>query len=198
MPEQCSSEKSKELAAKLKEIVNSVLGTGDWERSVFLKTSAIKLKNILHSVDALLQTGDETSVSNNNETFIKKDVPLGYTRVFILLYHVDGSNLDDWYRSIKTLTEYSVTRPVYKDEEIIKKVINSKSPHISRHGYVVVDVKNTDFYDANQLVIEEENRNLFTLKEKAVKLENIIEFVHGNKNHYVICKDKLVLNKLQK
>ena len=117
----------------------------------------------------------------------------GYSQVFILLYQVDSANLQGWYRTIKTLTDYSVTRPAYKDEAYAREFIRSKASGIERNGYAIVNIKSDDFYNVEQPPVDACGHQLFVLKENSIKLENIVEFVLANKQHYAIRDEALFL-----
>lgn len=187
-----------EIAKKIKEIIDSVLATGDWENSIFLKVSAAKLRELQVEAQRLSCLGEQTQQEQKDSTkaantAAERVAPPGYSQVFILLYQVDSANLQGWYNTIKTLMDYSVTRPAYKDESYARDVIRSKTSGIGRNGYVVVNIKDSDFYDVEQSPVDASGHKLFVLKENAVKLENIVEFVLANKQHYVIRDDALFL-----
>jgi Dot/Icm secretion system protein IcmQ len=182
-----------DFVEKLKKMVTTVLSVGDWGNSIFLKASSTKLTKLYDEAQNLLTTGEKIVSKRCIDTPIdKRSVPKGYVQIFILLYQVDGSNLASWYRNVAMLTEYGVARPAYKEEVFIRELIRSKSSDIERSGYVVVNVKESDFYNADQVSLDMLGHQLFTLKEKTIKLENIVEFVHANKEHYIIEDDKLI------
>ncbi|MDR1057022.1 MAG: type IVB secretion system protein IcmQ [Coxiellaceae bacterium] len=185
-----------EIGRKLINILDDILVTGDWDSSLFLKTSAAKLRDLRNEIAILCDIDKAKPTDVYQSTVPNKDSrqnsPPGYFRVFILLYQVDGSNLQSWYRTIKTLSEYSVTRPAYKDENHAQEFIRAKTLGIERNGYVVVNVKDNDFYPTEQHV-DSFGHPLIALKEEAVKLDNVVEFVHANKKHYVIRDNALVL-----
>lgn len=180
-----------DFSKKLKEILNDVLAIGDWNSSVFLKTSALKLNDIICKAEKLsgnVEVLDENIGSNQRSS---NEQVLGVSRVFVLLYQVDGSNLQGWYSNIKTLLEYGVSKSVYQDENYAKELVRSKTLNIERNGYVIVDVKDDDFYQTDKL--DAFGHQLFALRENAIKLEKVIEFIHANKKRYVIRNNELVL-----
>jgi len=187
-----------EIAKKVKEVIAGVLATGDWESSIFLKATATKLRRLQAEAEQLSRLGEQVQQVQNVATASDKAVqrrvvPLGYSQVFILLYQVDNTNLQGWYHTIKTLTDYSVTRPAYKNEAHAREFIRSKTSGIERNGYAVVNIKSDDFYNVEQPPVDASGQQLFVLKENSVKLENIVEFVLANKQHYVIHDEALVL-----
>lgn len=184
-----------EIIEKLKKIVSAVLKTGDWTHSIFLKVTAAKLQKIYDKAGQLSNLKRQPQVTQHVKE--KKDIraiPPGHFQVFILLYQVDGTNLVGWYRNIKMLAEYSsITRSAYRDEISVKELIHSKSSNIERSGYIVVNIKEDDIRSTDQVSLDVLGHKLYTLKDKAIKLKNIVEFVHADKNHYEIGSDRLIL-----
>ncbi len=182
-----------ELSKELRDILDEVLTTGDWQSSIFLKTAANKLRAIRDKSDNLFNSGNVATVVNTNASkdIARKPVPPGYSQVFVLLYQVDSANLQGWHRNIKTLADYSVTRPVYKDENHAKEVIRSKTMGVDRNGYAVVNVKDSDFSESENQT-DQFGHPLFILKQGAVKLENIVEFIHCNVKRYAMRDNELV------
>ena len=192
MAEQDDNLVAADFGKKLKSILDDVLATGDWESSVFLKASAAKIQGFRAEVEELcFSSGEGIKTENVDKDEHKKNIPPGYTRVFILLYQVDGSNLQGWHRTIKNLEEYNVTRPVYKDENHAKEFIRSKSSNIERNGYVIANVKDDFVFQTDTM--DTFGHQLFALREKAIQLENVFEFVHANKRCYAVRNDDLIL-----
>lgn len=186
-----------EIAKQLREIIENILSASDWEASIFLKQSAAKLRNLLVESDRLCKvfSVQKNTVVQKNNTIknIKQEIPLGFVQVYVLLYQTSGDNLDAWYENIKSLTAYSANRSVYKNQSHIEEFIRSKKSNIICNGYVVVNVKNSDFYNIEAPSFDMYNHELVVLKEDAIKLENIVEFVLANKQYYIIENNKLVL-----
>ena len=181
-----------EISKRLRKIIDDVLATGDWESSIFLKTSATKLREVQTKAEKLIPV-DTQGGNNDNKHINSKIVPPGFCRSYILMYQVNGSNLDGWYQAIKALVEFSVTRPAYKDESHVQEFIRAKSVSVDRHGYIIVNIDNNDFYDAAQGSVDNFGHQVFALKEKAIKFKNIVEFVHANKKRYAISDERLIL-----
>ncbi|MEI8054401.1 MAG: Dot/Icm secretion system protein IcmQ [bacterium] len=185
-----------EIANKVVETIDGLLATGDWENSVFLKASAAKLRELRTQAQQLSLLGGQAQQEQKAiVTASAKTIQPGYSQVFILLYQVDGANLQEWYRTVKTLVDYSVTRPAYKDEAYVKEFIRSKTSGVERNGYAVVNIKSDDFYNVEQPPVDALGHQLFVLKESSIKLENIVEFIHANKQHYAIRDEALFLLK---
>jgi len=186
-----------EIAKQLREIINNILNTGDWESSIFLKQAAVKLRNLLLEADRLCKNfalqQNTTTKKNNVTKTIESEIPFDYVQVYVLLYQMDGNNLDAWYENIKSLVNYSANKSIYKNKNHIEEFIRSKGNNITHSGYIVVNVKNNDFNNTEAPSLDIYSHELLILKEDAIKLENIVEFVLANKQHYVIENNKLVL-----
>ena len=192
MAEQKEQKSVFELSKQLRDILDGVLSIGDWKSSLFLKTAATKLQDLREKSDKLFRSGTvSVEDANASKNYVRQAAPPGYSQVFILLYQVDGANLQGWYRTVKTLSDYNVTRPVYKEEDHVKEFIRSKTATPDRNGYAVVNIKDSDFYQTEQQA-DQFGHPLFILKEGAVKLENVIEFIHSNRKCYAVHEDEMV------
>lgn len=186
-----------ETAKQLREIIDNILNAGNWDDSIFLKQTSAKLRNLLFEADRLCKIFALQQVATTNKNSIsrtvKTEIPSGYTQAYVLLYQIDGNNLAAWYENIKSLTNYSANKSIYKNKNHIEEFIRSKSNNITHSGYVVVNIKSNDFYNIEAPSLDIYNHELLILKENAIKLENIVEFVLANKQHYIIENSELVL-----
>ena len=178
-----------DLSKQLSDILEELLSVGDWSSSLFLRVVSHKLQAIRKQIDEVITGGDAVSGEENE----KKDLSSEQSKVFVLLYQNEGENLEGWFNTIKTLTEYSVTRPAYKEEAHVQEVIRSKDSDVGRNGYVIVDVKNEDLSLEEEQQLDQFDHPLVALKEGTIKLENVVEFVHANKKRYVVKDNKLEL-----
>ena len=158
-----------EISKRLQKIIDDVLATGDWESSIFLKTSATKLRELQDQAEKLIPT-EVQSGSDGGRHINSNVVPPGFYRSYILVYQVNGSNLDGWYQAIKALADFSVTRPAYKDEQHVQEFIRAKSTAVDRHGYIIVNIDNNDFYDATQGSVDSFGHQVFCVKRKSNKI----------------------------
>lgn len=192
--EQKTQENVFELSKRLWVILDEVLTTGDWQSSSFLKTAAIQLRDLQEKCNKLsLSSGGNkaaTEVINVDKDTTRRAIVPGYARVFILLYQVDGANLQSWYRTIRTLAEHSITHQIYKEENHVKEAIRAKITDQDRNGYAVVDIKEENLLSGEQ-PLDQFGHALCVLKDSSVKLENIIEFVHNNRKRYALHDNEL-------
>lgn len=178
--------KSIDLSRRLVEIIDHLLSTGDWDASLFLKKAKEHLLKLRNEADAIIaQYGDTVA----QDTLSGKQ-PAGTIKVYISLYQVDGNNLQAWQNTVKTLTAYNVTRPTYRSEEHVRELISSKAD-IKRHAYVEILIQESDLIPIDPLPVDTLGHELLILKEGAVKIKNIISFVHANKKRYSMKDDIL-------
>lgn len=175
-----------EIGEKLVKLLDGLLSVGDWQSSSFLRLSLAKIESLRDKAEKICGRGGEAQdVVSEAVVEGKKEVPEGYRRVFVLLYQVEGGSLLNWFSVIKSLTEYSINRPVYEDENHLQEVIRSKVSGSESNGYVIVDVKEGDLF-RNPEQLDTFGHQLSTLKEKAVDMEHIVEFIHANRKRYVV------------
>lgn len=180
-----------EAAVKLINILDDLLKNKEWESTLLLRTAKKRLQALR---DEAQQIANELnpSFSSKEPAQITEVIKEGYVKVYISLYQTQGSNLKIWHNMLKSLAKYSITRPVYDNEEYVRELIRSK-PDMQRHGYAAVTVKKSGIIGSEKVNLDQFNHKLLTLKEGAVTLENIIEFVHANEKRYIIRGDTLIL-----
>ncbi|EKD71328.1 MAG: IcmQ [uncultured bacterium] len=186
-----------EIAQQLKTSINKLLTVGDWKSSAFLQLAEKKLREFEGESDRLIKVlstdpNKSGTVVKHEDIIVSRAVGDGYIQVFILLYQVESNDLKKWYHDVEMLTQQCSTRPVYLEESFAQECIRSKTNGIERNGYAVVNVKKNDFYKQEIQAVDILGHNLVNLKENSVKLENIVEFIIANKQHYVIRNNELV------
>lgn len=183
--------KDSEAAIRLVNILDDLLKNKEWEATLLLRATKKRLLNLR---DEAQQIANDLNTSSTSKEASQITAPIkeGYIKVYIALYQTQGSNLKIWYDMLKSLAKYSITRPVYDNEEYVRELIRSK-PDMQRHGYAVVTAKKSGIIESGKVHLDQFNHKLLTLQEGAVTLENIIEFVHANEKRYIIRGDTLIL-----
>lgn len=179
-----------QLGRKLVNIIDGLLEKGDWDASLFLRTSKKRLEE-LRAEACKVSTGVTNDQSQSFVLFKKPPAP-GSVQIFISVYQFAAKSLNDWQSSLKSLVGHSVTRPAYRNEEEVQKSIRT-SADINRYGYAIVNVKESDIYKVDPVPVDALGTPILTLAENAIKLENIVGFVHANKERYSFQDGKLVL-----
>lgn len=185
-----TQENSIEINRQLIDVLDELLVKGNWEASLFLRAAGKQIRELRDQAYQLLidVTGEITTQKNNN-VLEKAD----HIKVYISLYQNEGNNLTKWYQMIKALTEHSVSRPVYREEEQAKVIIRSKAD-VQPEGYVAAFIKENDILQMpfGKTAVDRFGNELLSLRPGAIKLENIIEFVHCQQS-YLLQDGGLVL-----
>ncbi len=170
--------------------IDKVLKAGDWDDSLFLRNTVKPLKKIRDEAVALQKHAK--MVAGETEITLR-DLEEDETLVYISVFQSEGHNIKKWELQLSSLQSHLLGRPVYEQEEDVQKVIRQKLIQTSE-AYVIVAIKKEGIQDfAYQAArVDRHGNTLLTLKEKAVKPENIFKFAHQGKRYYFV-KNKLVL-----
>jgi len=162
--------------------VDHVLNQNDWEESLFLRNAIKPLKEIREEAIALKK---EATITVADQQIALRALEEDEMLVSISVFQSEGDNLRKWELQLSSLRSHLLGRPVYKKEEDVKKVIRQKLMQISE-AFVTVAVKKSDTQDfAFQAErVDRFGNPLLTLKDTAVKSENIFEFVHQGKRYF--------------
>lgn len=184
--------KSIEVNKKLIDLLDGLLSACDWESSLFLKNASKRFIALRAEAERLLQ---EATGANAAQHTVKEITKAGHRKIFISVYQTEGNNLQKWFATMKSLAEYSISRPVYAEEAHVQALIRSKADP-EREGYVVLFVKEDDIIQLppSRVATDRLGNELLSLKVGAVKRENIIEFVHAQQ-HYEMDEMGLRLRK---
>jgi len=176
-----------EVGNKLATVLNDLLQSEDWNSSLFLKTIRKHLQTLLDEVNSVVE---EVS-TKGGPGVISKNLKVGYVQLYILLYQFDSTKLQNWQYALKALTAHSISRPTYNDEKYIQEMIRTKKD-INRYGYAIVNINESDIYQTEKATYDQLDHEIIMLKENAVKLDNIVGFVHSNKKYYEFLNGELV------
>ena len=170
-----------EFNRELLAILDELLAAGDWESSLFLKVASKRVKALRDEAQALLEQA--TTPRNNQES--TNAVREGYINVFISLYQADGNDMKKWQNTLKGLALNNVGRPVYQSDDHVKASIRARG-NPTCEGYATVQIKTSDLMKMpdGRVPKDRYGNELLTVRENAVSLENIKEFVHANGQVY--------------
>jgi intracellular multiplication protein IcmQ len=171
-----------ELRDKLLASFDEALSKGDWEASLFFRTIGKRLKEMRQLIIDEMPIETENSAQKFFQASSERHADL--VKIYVSIYQTDWSNLDRWRSTVKALADYSVSRPVYRDEEHVKALLRAK-PDKRREAYVVTFVKPTDILPQSpgRVLTDRLGHELLTLKDNCIQLENIVEFVHEDKRY---------------
>ena len=177
---------SADLSDKLVKTLDTLLQTGNWQSSLFLKNAGKRLGNLKQEAEDLKLSNTPQQTQTTNELNVSKD----QTKVYISLYQIDGDNLQIWLHTIKALSSYNISRPTYADEKNVKELIASKADS-KRHGYVIAIVNENEIINIDPPLVDSFGHEMLILKEGSITPKNLMEFIHSNKRKYAIKDSEL-------
>lgn len=179
-----------QLAKSIIQSVDNVVGAGDWQGSLFLKST---IKPLLQLREEAIAVRDELMREQGLLQIADYQVNDSQIKVYVSLYQANGDDLKAWEGQVASIRTYMAGRPVYKTEEDARKAIRQKLIQASE-AYVVVAIAK-DKLLTNDFSSRRQDRNgceLLTVEAGIVEDKDVIEFVHLDK-HYRYFNNKLVL-----
>lgn len=178
-----SLQKQLTLNKKLIKLLDNLLSGDAWEKSLLLKATHKRIEALRSSAQELLDSATTVVEEETEDT----KLAVGQKVVYISLYQAHGNNMTQWQSAIKSIVEHAVSRPVYSREEDIVALIRSKE-HPECEAYIVVNVKEDDVIPPylGKAVQDRFGHELLTLRQGAIALQNITEFVHEQR---YLCKN---------
>jgi intracellular multiplication protein IcmQ len=181
---------SNEQVNEILEALRGMLEHGSWGGSAILRALGKKLQSIYDEFEADVGAGRQAAL--DAEQGPVQHMPSDTQQeVFVALYSSDGTNLSVWERLLSNLPRQSVSRPVYAHEDDVKRAMNSASNRLNE-GYVAIYVDRTSMLamPAEKIPKDKSGTALLTLKDNALKLSQLVKFVHIN-NVYTYDKGRL-------
>ncbi|GEM_PF-1730660 len=176
----------------LEEIISAfdrVVIAGNWEDSSFLRNTLKPLKRMREEAHQLRE-----DLLGNNQVVISHIPQLkpGMIKVYIAIFQHKAHNSKDWESQLRSLPQYILGRPIYREESAAIQVLRSKLVQTS-DAYVCVgipenSIQTNEFHPSQQ---DKQGNTLLQLMPGAVRSENILEFVYQEKRYYFI-NEKLI------
>lgn len=176
--------------ARLLELVQAIEDAekqGHWQQGLFFRTIGDKLNKtrVLFHDSALLwharvQTEQEVKAGLLPQGAVLKTI-------YVSLYQAGGQNLKNWQYMLSHLAEHTMGRPAYIEREHIEKFVRSR-PVPSNEAYLIANVLEKDIIAGlgkGGERTDNEGRPMVSLNKGAVKLENILEFVHSSGRYQI-------------
>ena len=172
-------ELSDEQIRAIKKVLDDAIETGPWSESNFLKVIGKNLQDIR---DTFLAGVGHHGMSNTlSDSSLAHRVALrsNQKEIYISLYASEGGTLFAWERLLANLPKHVTSRPIYAEEEEVKKLIRAKDKPVNE-AYVAVYVDKTDILDLppERVTRDRYGIMLLTLKDRTIQPENITRFVH--------------------
>jgi len=168
-----------------------VLNADHWEDSLFLRNA---LKPIKQLRERALLVKKEATMTLSEPSVTLRPLADNEQLIYISLFQSQGHDLRKWAMQLSTLSHHVLSRPVYEKEEDILAVIRKKLIQVSEaFGTVAVKKKEIQPVVLQSERVDRLGNALLTLKDKAVKTENIFEFVHQQQRYFFV-NGQLVVN----
>lgn len=164
---------------ELIKILDEVHSKADPNAGLFLKTAGEKIAGLKQNAEALLNELQGKGASSEIQATASSVE--GQTLVYVSLFQTDPESIDKWQKTLRRISEYSLARPIYRKVEHIEQMIRSR-PDPRKEAYVAVWIRDDDVISgyAGKMAQDQMGNDLVTVKEGAVKPENIKQFVHGD------------------
>jgi intracellular multiplication protein IcmQ len=169
-----------EIGRQFVATLEDLLKVGDWEASLFLRVAQKKLQELRDEAIAISEDLAEAAKEKDEHAGKERQ---GYIKVYISIYQSDSHNLVKWQNTLKGISEYSVSRPIYRNEEHIQEMIRSKrSPN---EAYATVYIKESDIISpyTGKIIEDRWGHELLTIRGGTLLPANIVEFIHNDKKY---------------
>ncbi|WP_133129388.1 Dot/Icm secretion system protein IcmQ [Legionella yabuuchiae] len=160
------------------EALDNAIKEGPWEESSFLRVIGKNLRELRDKfADQSRFSNQEDKIASNLANRIA--LRSGQREIFIALYSSTGSNIQSWTHILANLPRQIISRPIYVNEQDVKEVIRTKENQ-NNEAYVSIYINKDDILPVHpdKVPTDRLGKPLLSLKDKAIKVENINRFVH--------------------
>ena len=187
-----NDELTKQQVDALLKAFDDALEQGPWAASGFLQVigrSLLEIRNgFANRMDASSQRNADAAASIASRMALRSD----QKKIYIVLYSFDGSNLKSWERIVTNLPRQIISRPIYSEEDDVVAIIKTKENKINE-AYVSIYINESDILQmpSDKLPLDKLGKQLLTLKDRSLKLDNIDCFVHQS-GRYQFSQGRLI------
>jgi intracellular multiplication protein IcmQ len=171
-------EEKQKVYQRLLETIKHCLTQGQWQVSIFFQGVEKKLQaHHDYLAENLAKLGADSDAQEVQQALQQK------VQVYVNLYQTQGDNLRNWVELLNNITYSSVGRPVYQEEQAVIDAIKHK-PDTASQAYAALYIEKVDIIQplGGRPLQDKLGHTLLTLREGAIKPENIIEFVRIVRN----------------
>ena len=170
---------SENQADSILKALDNAIAQGPWDESNFHRVIGKNLREIRDNFTNQANASTNEHVKMAETIANRLALRSGQQEIFIALYSSDGSNMLSWERILGNLPRQMISRPIYAQERDVKDIIKTKENKINE-AYVSIFVGAEDLLqvDADKVPIDKLGKQLLSLKDKSLRLDNISRFVH--------------------
>lgn len=175
MKDELSEEQSKAILKALEDAINE----GPWEESNFLRVIGKNLREVRDKFASKVNIPDQDQDKIAAHLANRIALRSGQREIFIALYSSTGSNIQSWTHILANLPRQIISRPIYANEQDVKEIIRTKV-NPNNEAYVAIYISKDDILPTlpDKTPKDKLGKPLLTLKDNAIKIENINRFVH--------------------
>lgn len=184
------------LANDIIETVDRILAAGDWDDSLFLRSTVKPLKQIRE--DAMVVREELIAREENDGELPEPIVADNAQRLYLSLYQADGHDLKKWAAQLSSIASYMVGRPIYAMEQDVQSALRQKLSQASE-AYAVVSIDSTHIIKNDFASVRKDRwgHELVNIEAGSLTSASIIEFVHDGRRYH-FRQGQLVLKRFAK
>lgn len=186
-----------EINHKLLAILDELIENPCWDKSLFLKATSKELSDFHNKLSESLvlelpKVASEEQQDGKKTTESTATIPEGKQEVYVGLYQNEGMKLANWEKSLELLIKNSSSRPIYAQEVKAKDMLvkQGNNPNLA-YIAILVD-KDAVVAVPEKLITDRFGHELLTLREDALRLDNIRRFNHVSGVYKLDKKNRLV------
>jgi Dot/Icm secretion system protein IcmQ len=185
-------DKDLEIKRHLVLLLDELLEKDYWQDSLFLQAAE---KQILEMRSRIASDRQLQAVLHEPQQNTLNVSTNDLTSIYIALYQADGNNLAKWAQVLATITNLSISRPIYKHEYEIQACMRAIEKK-QNHAYAEILVHTEDIIATSTPPTDKNGFELLMIKERSIKPENIQSLTHSSglylwKNGQLIRKDNI-------
>ncbi|MCC5791740.1 MAG: Dot/Icm secretion system protein IcmQ [Legionellaceae bacterium] len=163
----------------LKEALDQAISDGPWQESNFLRVIGKNLEDIRDTFVAEVEHHTASQVRTDANLAHRVALRSGQREIYVSLYTSEGDKLASWERILSNLMRQVTSRPIYADEQEVRKLIRGKDNPVNE-AYVAVYVNQDDILELSPERTSHDRYGvpLIALKDRAIVATNISRFVH--------------------
>ena len=163
------------------ETLEKAINTGPWDKSLFLRATGKKLRDLRDQFVAEIgmTSEDLNREAASEEVITGPEKQPNQIEVFISLYNMQGHDISQWEKLINTLGSSIVSRPILRSEQHVRELIRSRT-NKKNEAYLIVYIDKSQIIKpkSGQGLQDPLGHELLNVKSGAILKENIARFVH--------------------
>jgi intracellular multiplication protein IcmQ len=170
---------TKQQIQEIVKALDEAIADGPWDSSNFLKAIGKKLGDVREKLISYLQEQGIDSEALTFKAMNKMVLRANQQEVYVSVYSADGRVLSTWERILANLPRQIISRPIYAEEADVQAALKHKE-NKENEGYVVIYINASDILTLpeDKTPKDKFGKSLLTLKDKAIRLEDVVKFVH--------------------